>query len=91
MEYGTDLYNSFKLSLKSVFQRVLQMAQKFPHARAVGIDLAPVPVESAQIPPNCQFEIDDANLGLQHFQGQFDLVHMRSVCAGVRQIQYKDG
>ena len=31
-------------------------------------------------PPNCRFEIDDLNLGLEHFFGPtFDLVHARKL------------
>lgn len=56
------------------------MAQEFPSARVVGVDLVPVPHE---IPYNCRFEVDDINLGLSHFSGQFDLVHARCVATGV--------
>ena len=36
------------------------------------------------IPPNCHFEIDDINLGLPHFWGQFDLVHCRLIGTGIQ-------
>ncbi|KAG8742607.1 hypothetical protein FRC10_001205 [Ceratobasidium sp. 414] len=36
-------------------------------------------------PPNCRFEIDDLNLGLEHFFGDtFDLVHARLLNSGVK-------
>jgi hypothetical protein len=48
----------------------------------MGVDLAPSPI--IETPPNCRFELDDINMGLSHFYGQFDFVHMRCVAAGVR-------
>jgi trans-aconitate methyltransferase len=47
--------------------RAIQMARRFPHCQVVGIDLAPTPMEAANIPENCQFEIDDMTLGLRHY------------------------
>ncbi|CCO30107.1 hypothetical protein BN14_04131 [Rhizoctonia solani AG-1 IB] len=36
-------------------------------------------------PPNCRFEIDDLNLGLEHFFGPtFDIVHARLLNSGVK-------
>jgi hypothetical protein len=35
------------------------------------------------IPPNCTFEIDDVNRGLDHFANSFDLVHVRGIAIGV--------
>ncbi|KAI5118738.1 hypothetical protein M0805_000067 [Coniferiporia weirii] len=58
------------------------MAQEFPHAQVVGIDLAPT--TSRPPPPNCRFEFDDFTLGLEHYYGLFDVVHSRAVANGVR-------
>jgi SAM-dependent methyltransferase len=63
------------------------MAKKFPHCQIVGIDLVPISVEADSIPPNCQFEIDDVELGLQHFQNQFDLVHVRFLVMGLKDLR----
>jgi SAM-dependent methyltransferase len=63
------------------------MAKKFPHCQIVGIDLVPVSIEAESIPSNCQFEIDDVELGLQHFQNRFDLVHARLLAMGLRDFQ----
>lgn len=60
------------------------MAREFPHANVVGVDLVPIPVEPERLPLNFQMEIDDINLGLPHFQGRFDLVHLRCVYAGLK-------
>lgn len=63
------------------------MARKYKHAQVVGIDLAPVPVDPDNLPPNCHFEVDDVQLGLTHFHGQFDVVHSRLIAAGIRDFQ----
>ncbi|KAI0780653.1 S-adenosyl-L-methionine-dependent methyltransferase [Trametes elegans] len=61
----------------------IDMAKLFPHCNVVGVDLAPPRVDG-DLPPNCRFEIDDANLGFSHYRGTFDLIHARSVSAGIR-------
>jgi hypothetical protein len=53
----------------------------------VGVDLAPVPLEKTNLPPNCRFEIDDVNLGLAHFKGQFDVVHVRLIGIGLKDFR----
>ena len=72
------------LALTSILirsRRAIAMALEFPHARVVAVDLAPSVIDDP--PPNCTFELDDINQGLSHFYGQFDVVHMRTVGAGV--------
>jgi hypothetical protein len=63
--------------------RVFDMAREFPHCEVTGVDLAPVPVDPAELPSNCHFEIDDVNFGLAHFHNQFDVVHARLITAGI--------
>ncbi|CCA70828.1 hypothetical protein PIIN_04763 [Serendipita indica DSM 11827] len=65
---------------------ILEMAERFPHALAMGVDLAPTPFDTSLFPSNLRIEIDDINLGLSHFYGQFDLVHMRCVLGGIQNI-----
>lgn len=60
------------------------MAKEFGHANVVGVDLVPVPLDNTTVPQNVRMEIDDINLGLPHFHGQFDLVHLRWVTAGIK-------
>jgi SAM-dependent methyltransferase len=60
------------------------MAREFPHAQVLGVDLAPVPTAPEALPSNCQFEVADINLGLAHFEGQWDLVHLRMVGSGFK-------
>ena len=59
------------------------MASKFSHVQFIGLDLAPAILSEYAVPDNCQFELGDVNRGLPHYHGQFDLIHMRQVSAGV--------
>jgi len=59
------------------------MASKYPHVEIIGTDLAPGIMNEKDVPTNCRFELDDVNRGMPHFYDQMDLVHMRSVGAGV--------
>jgi SAM-dependent methyltransferase len=62
------------------------MARRFPHASVLGVDLAPPPVDTGNFPPNLRFEIDDINLGLDHFYDRYDLVHARCVSGGINDM-----
>jgi len=48
----------------------------------VGVDLAPVQDRTGL--PNCRIEVDDINLGLEHFYGCFDMVHARFITSGIK-------
>ncbi|KAI0348125.1 hypothetical protein BDW22DRAFT_1350275 [Trametopsis cervina] len=61
---------------------ILDVAHDFPHVSAVAVDL--VPMQVLDMPPNCRSEVDDVNLGLQHFYGEFDVVHARLISSGIR-------
>ncbi|PVF95576.1 S-adenosyl-L-methionine-dependent methyltransferase [Serendipita vermifera] len=66
----------------------IAMAREFPHAEVVGVDLAPCPIDSEELPSNCRFEIDDINLGIsQHFREQFDLIHCRLIASGMKDFR----
>ncbi|EJD48504.1 S-adenosyl-L-methionine-dependent methyltransferase [Auricularia subglabra TFB-10046 SS5] len=58
------------------------VANEHPHCRTVGVDL--VPVSRRDLPPNCRTEVDDINLGLEHFNDQFDVVHARLISLGIK-------
>ncbi|KZW00512.1 S-adenosyl-L-methionine-dependent methyltransferase [Exidia glandulosa HHB12029] len=58
------------------------IAADFPHVDAVGVDL--VPPQLTYVPPNVRMEVDDINLGLEHFYGQFDVVNARLISAGIK-------
>ncbi|KAI0001769.1 hypothetical protein BJV77DRAFT_969568 [Russula vinacea] len=55
----------------------MEVARDFPHCQAVAVDL--VPMQSIDMPPNCRSEVDDINIGLQHFYGEFNVVHARLI------------
>ena len=57
----------------------IECALKYPSARVVGTDLSPIQPE--YVPPNCSFEVDDAEdewvYGGGDGAGRFDYVHLR--------------
>ncbi|EMD42323.1 hypothetical protein CERSUDRAFT_79907 [Gelatoporia subvermispora B] len=61
---------------------ILDVARDYPDCSAVAVDL--VPMQVRYMPPNCRSEVDDINLGLQHFYGAYDVAHARLVSSGVR-------
>jgi SAM-dependent methyltransferase len=69
------------------------MAFRFPLTHVVGVDAAPVPLDTDNLPPNLRFEVDDVNKGLPHFHDtessdtrSFDLIHMRMVQTGLEDL-----
>ncbi|KZT09627.1 S-adenosyl-L-methionine-dependent methyltransferase [Laetiporus sulphureus 93-53] len=62
----------------------IDMAKEFPHCDVVGVDLAPPRLDGRELPINCRFELDDANLGFSHYRDCFDVVHARAISAGIR-------
>jgi hypothetical protein len=63
------------------------MAKRYPHVNFLGVDLAPVPINLDETPSNCEFEIDDIQLGLSHFQQKFDIVHARLIAGGLKDFR----
>lgn len=61
---------------------IMDIAREFPNAGAVAVDL--VPMQSTSMPPNCRSEVDDINLGLEHFYGDFNVVHAQLISSGIR-------
>jgi len=51
------------------------MADQYPSAEVVGIDLSPV--QPKFVPPNCQFQIDDASVEWTFPPGSRDFVFFR--------------
>ncbi|KAG8926062.1 hypothetical protein FRC02_009226 [Tulasnella sp. 418] len=60
----------------------VEVAHVYPNVQVTGLDLAPANF-SEQPPLNCTFEIDDVNLGLQHYANTFDVVHCRDISQGI--------
>lgn len=54
----------------------IEFAQQYPSARVLGTDLSPI--QPLYVPPNCRFEIDDAE-DEWVFHEKFDFVHARAV------------
>lgn len=52
----------------------IELASKFPSATVIGSDLSPI--QPSFIPPNCRFEVDDAEDAWSYTQ-KFDLIHGR--------------
>ncbi|KAG8931451.1 hypothetical protein FRC01_001275 [Tulasnella sp. 417] len=66
----------------------LDMAIQFPHADVVGLDIVPpVLLTDADVPDNCRFEVDDANLSFAHYESAFNVVHVRSVDPGINDFE----
>ncbi|EAU92279.1 hypothetical protein CC1G_00498 [Coprinopsis cinerea okayama7 len=65
---------------------IKEVARDFPYCEAVGVDLVVVP-DTRDFPPNLRCEMDDVNLGLQHFFGRFDVVHARLLSSGIKDYQ----
>ncbi|TFK41937.1 S-adenosyl-L-methionine-dependent methyltransferase [Crucibulum laeve] len=61
---------------------IMDVAREFPNCNAVAVDL--VPMQSPQMPSNLRSEVDDINLGLEHFYGDFNVVHARLMSSGIK-------
>ncbi|PPR06142.1 hypothetical protein CVT26_005364 [Gymnopilus dilepis] len=67
---------------------IMDVARDFPNCSAVAVDL--IPMQSPHImvhrtmPPNLRSEVDDVNLGLEHFYGDFNVVHARLISSGIK-------
>ncbi|KAL6923984.1 hypothetical protein FSST1_001258 [Fusarium sambucinum] len=53
----------------------IDMADKFPSAEVIGIDISPT--QPSWIPPNVKFQIDDAQLDWTFEPASFDFIHIR--------------
>ncbi|KAF5377017.1 hypothetical protein D9757_007716 [Collybiopsis confluens] len=60
----------------------INMADEFPRAEVIGIDLAPLQPRS--VPPNCTFELCDLETGIPYPSEYFDFIHARSMHTGIR-------
>jgi SAM-dependent methyltransferase len=57
------------------------MADEFPSAEVIGTDISPV--QPRWVPPNCAFQIDDAQLEWTFKEDYFDLIHIRHLYGGI--------
>jgi hypothetical protein len=59
----------------------IEFAEEHPSARVLGVDLSPI--QPAQVPPNCEFLIDDCEQDWI-YQTQFDYIHTRAMVAAIK-------
>jgi SAM-dependent methyltransferase len=60
----------------------IDMADKFPTAQVIGVDLAAV--QPSWVPPNIQFEIDDVEDEWAYGRNKFDFIHARNLLLAIR-------
>lgn len=59
----------------------IDMADKFPAAEVIGIDLSPI--QPRWVPPNCRFETDDAEQEWTYDPNSFDFIHLRNIALSI--------
>lgn len=52
-------------------------ADRFPSAEVIGTDISPI--QPTWVPPNCKFEIDDAQMPWTWAYDHFDFIHIRNL------------
>lgn len=58
----------------------IEMAFKYPNARIIGNDLSPIQVSP---PPNCTFDVEDAESDWIYPINNFDFIHTRQLLGGI--------
>ncbi|KAN0096395.1 S-adenosyl-L-methionine-dependent methyltransferase [Hyaloscypha variabilis] len=64
----------------------MDFADKFPSAQVVGTDLSGI--QPNWVPPNCKFELDDAQLEWTFPPEHFDFVHLRCLMGSIKDWPY---
>lgn len=59
----------------------IDMADEFPDAQVIGTDISAV--QPSWLPPNCSFQIDDAQLEWTFEPASFDYIHARNLFGGI--------
>src|SRR5437667_7991972 len=60
----------------------IDFADQFPSAEVIGTDLSPI--QPRWVPPNCKFELDDADLEWMYPDNHFDYVHIRYMIGSIK-------
>lgn len=60
----------------------MDFADIFPSAEVIGTDLSPI--QKSWVPPNCRFEIDDAEREWTFGVDSFDFIHARNLICAIR-------
>ncbi|KAI5845500.1 S-adenosyl-L-methionine-dependent methyltransferase [Tricharina praecox] len=64
----------------------IDMADKYPSAEVIGIDLSPI--QPKWVPPNCRFEVDDAEREWTYAENSFDFIHLRNISISISDWQF---
>lgn len=59
----------------------IDMADAHPEAEVIGTDISPI--QPSWVPPNCSFQIEDAQLEWTFAPESFDFVHMRALYGSI--------
>jgi len=59
----------------------IDFADQFPSAEVIGTDLSPI--QPQWVPPNCRFELDDAQLVWTYPENHFDFIHIRYLTGSI--------
>lgn len=59
----------------------IDMADMYPQATIIGTDISPI--QPSWVPPNCFFEIEDAQTDWTFAQASFDFIHMRALYGSI--------
>ncbi|PWY94923.1 methyltransferase family protein [Aspergillus sclerotioniger CBS 115572] len=59
----------------------IDFADEYPSAQVIGTDLSPI--QPGFVPPNLQFEIDDATEDWMYPENHFDLIHVRAMYGAI--------
>ncbi|KAH7171324.1 S-adenosyl-L-methionine-dependent methyltransferase [Dactylonectria macrodidyma] len=59
----------------------IDVADEYPSADVLGFDISAV--QPSWVPPNCRFQIDDAQLDWTFKENEYDLIHMRYLYGGI--------
>lgn len=60
----------------------IDMGERYPSAEVVGTDLSPI--QPSWVPPNVQFQIDDAECEWTFAKDSFDLIHIRHLTGAIQ-------
>ncbi|PWW72263.1 S-adenosyl-L-methionine-dependent methyltransferase [Tuber magnatum] len=60
----------------------IDVADQFPAAVVIGTDLSPI--QPSWVPPNCKFQVDDAESDWSFGKNSFDLIHSRHLMTSIR-------